>query len=278
MFDGIFGMIEKWIIGKLLEFCSTVISLVNAISISFFDNELIKIVLAFFGGLSLIIFASSLVFMLFDVVEEVSGSKTIEWGTVFINCTKALCFILVVPPGVMLSMDIGNNVIDILGVGAINNSLSDMVSGGLLGMLGGGTFNFMFTLLIALLLAVGITFFFYISLLRFGNMFVQIMIANLYIPDIVRGNTESMGDWLRQTIAIAITYLIQYLLFALGLNFIVDKGFTPEHMGNFLLGISLWITMFGVSKLLNKFGMSSGVKGVVSSATSTATSMSLLFR
>ena len=44
--------------------------------------------------------------------------------------------------------------------------------------------------------------FFCISLFSVGAMFLQALTVFLYVPDIVRGRTTSMGDWIRQTLSV----------------------------------------------------------------------------
>lgn len=98
------------------------------------------------------------------------------------------------------------------------------------------------------------------SLFSVGAMFLQALTVFLYVPDIVRGRTTSMGDWIRQTLSILVTYMFRNVLFFI--------GFTSAINLDIIAMSCAWITMIGAAKLLQKFGMSSGFGGAVSSTVS----------
>lgn len=91
------------------------------------------------------------------------------------------------------------------------------------------------------------------SIKRSGEMFVHIFTSALYVGDIMRGDTSKMGDWLRQMLSITLTYLFIYILFFLGCGFF--------NADNIIFCLACWLTMPAVSKILNKYGWSSGSQG-----------------
>ena len=110
-----------------------------------------------------------------------------------------------------------------------------------------------FNIIFWLIILIATIYFAVTSLKRFGEMFVHILTSALYIPDILRGDTTKMGDWLRQMLSIVLTYMIIYILFFLGCGFFDSD--------NVILSLVCWLTMPSVSKILNKFGWSSGTQG-----------------
>lgn len=105
-------------------------------------------------------------------------------------------------------------------------------------------------------------YFLYQALKCFGAMFVQIMTAFLYIPGILRGDTTAMGSWMRQTVAIALSFFFKYLCFYLALVYLVQ--------GNIYLTITFWTVMAASDKILDKFGWSFGTGGNLSGAANLA--------
>ena len=103
-------------------------------------------------------------------------------------------------------------------------------------------------------------YFFWQSMKNSGLMFLHMMTCALYVPSIVRGDQTAMGGWIRQAASIMLTYFFQYLMFYCGLYIL--------YQGNLITALIPFITMFGVPRLLDKFGYSSGTGGVGNAVTS----------
>ncbi|MEG1640872.1 MAG: DUF6045 family protein, partial [Ruthenibacterium sp.] len=168
--------------------------------------------------------------------------KVIEWPTVFWNTVKTLIFIELAPRAAIMAMQVSSKM-----VGQLDTA--QYFSTGYVGALSNWQ---LITILIAI---AGFT---CVSMMRFGAMLIQAFTPFLYVADMMRGHMSSMGDWLRQTIAIALTFFLQHILFF--------QGTVCFSTGSPLVGGMLWLTMFFVSKYLTKFGISSGVTGALSSA------------
>ena len=79
-------------------------------------------------------------------------------------------------------------------------------------------------------------------------------------PHNVRGGQIAKTGWSRQADSVMITYFFQYLMFYCGLYIL--------YQGNLITALIPFITMFGVPRLLDKFGYSSGTGGVGNAVTS----------
>lgn len=112
------------------------------------------------------------------------------------------------------------------------------------------------TAVISIIVLIATVAFFVYTLFAVGGIFIQAATVFLYVPDIMRGKDTAMGEWIRQTVAILLTFLFRHLLFVIGLAAALS--------GDVITMAVAWITMFSVAKLLQKFGASSGFGGMVS--------------
>lgn len=236
--------IKGWIVNAITE----VISIFETSLITFFNEPLIADSITFGRWLAYGIFAASLVVLLCDLAEEAGSLKSeqfkvIEWPTIFTNLIKAILFIEGASRLSIIGIQIGAQLTGQLNPNGYFNGIA----------FGSGFWDVLMPPIV-LIAAVG---FCCITMMRIGAIFIQAFTPFLYVSDIVRGQTTAMGDWLRQTISILLTYFLQHVCFVQGLIFFMNKSY--------ISCLIVWVTMFGVSKLLSKYGMSSGITGVLSS-------------
>lgn len=237
----------------MLEFLLSLIEMINTHLMNLFETPIIRDFVSMGTTIGRFLFAATLIILLIDIVEEAGSMKNdqfkaIEWPTIFFNMVKAVVFIEAAPQ------------LSIIALRMISISVGEFDPSPYLNSIINMDIN-MFGMAIAIIAVGGFTL---LTILRFGAILIQAFSVFLYVPDIVRGHTTSMGTWIRQTVAILLTYFLQYVLFFIGLV----SYFNTETITAYLL----WLTMLYVSKYLDKFGMSSGIKGVVSSGVSVAQS------
>lgn len=201
-----------------------------------------------------LVFGATFLILLIDLLEEAGSwkseqAKAIEWTTIFFNLIKAVVFMEFAPKaGIVCFRLIVESVSTFDPTPYLNGmltSIPSMLIGALVGIVAVGGFAI-------------------VSVMRFGAILVQSFTVFLYVPDVVRGHTTAMGSWIRQTVANLLTFFLQYVMFFMGLTLCVDGQFVPA--------CALWIVMCMLSKYLDKYGMSTGVTGAISTASHTAQS------
>lgn len=275
MMDGVFTAFEKRILNWIFEVGSNMLNWTSSITSNFWDFPLIKALMTFMDSILIMVFIASVAVALFDCVEEISADKIIQWPVVFTNFFKGFAFCIAVRYVCQYSMKLAYSITTLLAKGTGKNmtEYASTFSGIKSTAIGLG---FIIGLLIILFITIGIVVFFISALRANGNMTVQYMSSPLYVTSIVRGDTSAIGDWLRQTVAIAVTYVVQYFLFVFGLVLIADYNTTSVTNGSFFTGIGFWMVLIAVPRVLNKFGMSSGSTGI-SGLTRTITSVKRVF-
>lgn len=239
---------------QITDFAAFAISFMNKYVLSFFSVNVINQFLDFSTWVNILVFAVSFIVVAVDIAEEKVSGKPVYFAVAFTNIAKAFAFALLARWIAVWSMEIANTITTYFGLTLNPDSFALSVQNILKSMLTPGieitaTLNLLFMLVVIIAILV----FCVNSLKRFGEMFIHIFTSVLYIPDIMRGDTTKMGEWLRQMIAIVLTYFFIYIMFFLGCGFF--------NADNILLCLACWITMPAISKILNKFGWSSGSQG-----------------
>lgn len=249
-FEAFFSFFTTWLKDQVVELCTFIIDTINKYIIGFFDNEYILQFLKFSTWLNVFIFVVALFVVLIDIVEEKTSGNPIAITDIFMNVFKAFAFAYFARWLAQGSMELIDKVLKALQFDSIHFDTFDNATKSILASLGSSK---ILTVVFPIILLCACIVFFINSIKRFGTMFVHILTAFLYIPDIMRGNTVKMGEWLRQMLAISLTYAFTYLLFFLGCTFYIQL--------EYVLAIGMWLAMALVPKALNHFGWSSGSKG-----------------
>lgn len=252
--DTLFGNLGDRFHAWLLNLIMDAISWVEGAGTWFFNSTIVQKTLEFTAWLAWGVFGVAFVILLLDIGEELGGYKPgqgMEFTAIFTNFIKAIAFILMGPRLAVIAMQLAANATGQMSVDytALKTEVPNMFSLNLGGLLP----------VIPIIILIAVIGFFCFTLFSAGGIFVQAATAFLYVPDILRGRTTAMGDWMRQTISILITFLFRHILFIIGLAGALS--------GDYITMAVAWITMFGVAKLLQKFGMSSGFGGMVSHTT-----------
>lgn len=249
--DTLFKNLEAAYQTALLNATMGIISWLEKLSVTFFDSAFVSQTLTFTKGIAWLILGAAFIITLLDIGEELGGyrpgSGGIEVTTIFTNFIKAIAFVLMAPDLAVIAMRLaatttGQMTIDY-------NTFRSEVTAYLID-----------SALLAIVVLIAAVAFFVYTLFAVGGIFVQAATVFLYVPDVMRGKETAMGEWIRQTVAILLTFLFRHLLFVVGLAAALS--------GDMITMAVAWITMFSVAKLLQKFGASSGFGGMVSHAAS----------
>lgn len=230
------------------DLTETVITLVLPLIDSFWDNDILNGFLDFSEMANGVVLVLTLVVLGFDIVEEQKG---INWVQIVTNLIKGGLFAVFARYIGMSTLLISNLIVKNIklevDVGAIWN-LSFSFPGSQLPV----------TIICSIILIAAFVSFAVVCAMRNASMFVLMMSSMLYIPDIIRGDTAKMGDWIRQVIAVSFTFVFQYILFHIGIG-----GWIKGDLVTALIGFA---GIFIAPKMLQKFGYSSGVTGIMSGA------------
>lgn len=249
--------LQDQIKSSILGLCNNILSLISSGTAGFWSNDIIKVFIDFSKWANMVVFVVAVIFMLFDMGQEFACGKEVDFGVVFVNTVKALIFVqfnaLIAQTAMALSDLLTTN---------MSFSLPTNTSSMYVALNSNIATDFLFDLLIMIFVLIVSVVFFVMSVMRYGSMFVLILSSSMYVGDILRGDSTSMGSWLRQMVAIAGTYTFQYITFYLGLYFLMQ--------GNIVMSCMLWAGMFNASKVLQKFGYSTGAHNALGTAGSLA--------
>lgn len=257
LFTPLWNFIQTQIKNAELIICQQLMILIEAGTARFWDDPMIKAFLSFSQWANILVFTVSVVFMLFDIGEELASGKGVDYGIVFTNILKALLFVSLNSTLAQMAMLLSDTVTTKLDF-RITTKASNVFD--IINAIWSGSPPFL--ILIYLIILIACFVFFVMSVMRYGSMFVLILSSSFYITDILRGDTTSMGSWLRQMVAVAGTYIFQYITFYLGLYYITQN--------NIVMCAICWAGMGNAGKVLQKFGFSTGTRGVFSAAGSAA--------
>ena len=262
---GQFGnWLYNWVFDGIANLMDTILEFTNGATNIFWEVDAVSVILDFSAWVNVVVLVISLFFLMMDVVEQ---SGRVNWSILFSNLCKGMAFVL-------FNRYIGQATLQlaIQCADALNIQVDPPAAGIIKSMLGIERSG-IFVILVVLVILVAFIAFFFISLLRNGAMFVQILSSSFYIPSIIRGDTAQLGEWLRQTVTIAATYFLQYLLFYLGLGELdAGIGSVTAMSKVFVITGTCWLTMFMVPRILERFGYTSGAREVFSAAGSMASS------
>lgn len=228
---------------------------------SSWENPIIQSFLYICSTFSWIIFACFLPMYFLKIAQE----KQRDWHTIFMCPITAIIFIVFNQIIVQICLLIPDIVINLIGSVMKIGMPSDMASGFKTLTLGN---------VIVIVTIIAFLCFLYITIMRFGAMVIQVMIAPFYLPFIITGDNQKASEWLLSTVAIGFTYLIQYLLFYGGFLLLSFTADIPSQ----IIAFSLMFSTLKVPGQMQKFGWSSGGGGSLNSAYMGANMISSLMR
>ena len=203
------------------------------------------------------VFVVGCILMLYDILEARSEEKTVYMSAVTKNFVAGLAFALFGPKLVHVLTKAILSLIQLLRLSdavtnfpgtAYANSLTslwltpDLVVGS----------SLMESVVCFLIVVIGSGVFIYKITLRFVQFITLIAMVPLYETSILRGDQTAFSGWFRQAMAVGLTFFFEYFFYALAITLLMSTGIT-----NTFLGMGCLLGMGGVSRTLDKYGMSS---------------------
>lgn len=250
IFEGLYNWWFEDTTSKIFDWISQSLSFMATGSSEFWQADLVGTLLKVSVVMSSIAFAVAFIVMLFDAAETAAEEKPVYISSLVTDCVKGLVFLNAAPHLGKFSMLL---LFEILQELNWKDSLAETVNGWMDAISSGFGIGYLICIIASI-------YFFWQSMKNSGLMFLHMMTCALYVPSIVRGDQTAMGGWIRQAASIMLTYFLQYLMFYCGLYIL--------YQGNLITALIPFITMFGVPRLLDKFGYSSGTGGVGNAVTS----------
>lgn len=229
----------------------------------FFDNQYISTSLDYFQSLGWIIFAIASLFMVFSVAEKRSAGEFVNPTTVFGNWVRALMMVVFSRPLVVYFFVLCRNIAFAL-VGNIlaqaekakvptfsSNvilNVFDLITHGMQAMTAQGIV-FFFMLVATIVLTV--------QLMRiFAILYVQIVGGYLSVVDLMLGDGGVFYGWMRDVIAVSVTFMLQYMMF-IGGTVIVDTA-SFSSLAACAAGVVLVVGSTAVPTALKRYGFNYG--------------------
>ena len=257
--DTIFNYLKDKILGgagKVLEYMSNV-------SINLFDNEIVNSVLKLMEYIGWILLAIGILFAIVNLYIAYLESESINIHLLILNMFKGIIAILFLKAGAIrifeLSITINKMIAEITTKPNYQQSLDSLSS-----TLDKAEFGILWFLVILVIVLVS-TLVCLVQILKRGGMYIaHIMVGYLYIFSIPSGNTEGFTSWCKQTVAIALTNVLQTALLFMGLALMASD------ISKIFLGIGVIMAASKVEEIAGKYGMSTGSTGSMAGSASKA--------
>lgn len=264
----------KDIIESILEFvaqgimnCYTeIISYNNAIiTDEFWNASVINSFLDFAQFCALILFGVGAAFLIFDVVQEYGQGKSVAWLNVIKGFVVGFLF---AKYSQILPVYFCQKVLYILG--NFTFSAEADISWRELPSSGKMVVGLVIYVIMILVMLIATIVFLCVFLSRQAALLIHIMSAMFYVPEVTKGDTSKLAEWLRQLVALLATTFFQYLFFFGGSAMVLTEPILGSAM--FFCGLALMFGSFSVPKVLNSFGYSVGNRDVLSTVQGYASS------
>lgn len=248
MMDIIFNYLKDAILGS----AGKVLSYLSGASVDLFSNILVTNVLALFDYLGYILLAIGTLFAIANVCITYHETGAIEVHLMIVNIIKAIIAIIFLQVGTIQLYELSNTlnslVSQIVSTTDYNATVDNISS-----TLNNSQLGAMWIFLLALF-ALGAIIVCLLQIMKRGGMYMaQIIIGYLYIFSIPSGNTQGFFEWCRQTVAIALTNVVQTALLFIGMN-LMAKDITK-----IFLGVGVILAASAVEKIAGRYGMSTNM-------------------
>ena len=256
-------VIFNYLKDRLLGGAGNVLKYMSDVSINLFDNEIVNDILQLMEYIGWILLAVGVLFAIMNVYIQYVENESINFHLLILNILKAITAILFLKVGAIrifeLSITINKMVADITGKPNYQKSLDTLAS-----TLDKAAVGIIWTLIISVIVLVSVLVCLVQILKRSGMYIAHIMVGYLYIFSIPSGNTEGFTSWCKQTVAIALTNVLQMALLFMGLSLMASD---PTKI---FLGIGIIMAADKVEEIADKYGMSTGATGSMGSSASRA--------
>ncbi len=257
--DTVFDSILQWLYEIVYNAIANFFEMIGNMGAEIFDLSWVQATVRLFTLFGWALFAAGTVVAVFDVaIEYQSGRANIK--TASINILKGFfaCSMIGVVPielykfCITLQNTFSHDLV-IMAAGGINENLSKVGLGILVGSFSPGTFvNIgLLGLLCMIAFAYCVIKIFFQNIKRGGILLVQMAVGSLYMFSVPRGYSDGFNQWCKQVAAICLTAFMQTTLLFLGLM---------TFPNNMLLGLGIMLAANEVPRIAQQFGLDSSVK------------------
>ncbi|MCH5324294.1 MAG: hypothetical protein J1E39_03670 [Eubacterium sp.] len=253
--NSIFDGIITYIYQALFTAVRTFMTMINQTGVNLFSLPWVNTVISFFGMLGWALFVIGSAVAVSDVVIEYRSGKSGGFQPLGLNVLKgflAAGLFTVVPIRLynfaVMSQD--SLAADIIGSFDQFGNFSLAVFG-----------NHLIDLLFLLGLIYSVVKLFLANIKRGGILLILISVGTLYMMSVPRGFTDGFNGWIKQVIAICFTAFMQTTLCFIGMITIQTDA---------ILGLCLLLSSTEVSRIADRFGMDTSIRGNITAAAMTA--------
>ena len=196
---------------------TVIMDFVSKMIVSLWDDSVVSAIVSCSSWIAMGVFAVGCILMLYDILEARSEEKAVYMSAVTKNFVSGLAFALFGPKLVLV----------------VGSSLLESVICFFIVVIGSGVFIYKITL-------------------RFVQFITLIAMVPLYETSVLRGDQTAFSGWFRQAMAVGLTFFFEYFFYALAITLLMSTG-----IANTFLGMGCLLGMGGVSRTLDKYGLSS---------------------
>lgn len=251
--DGIATLIHDIFVALL----TVIMDFVSKMIVSLWDDSIISAIVSCSSWIAMGVFAIGCILMLYDILEARSEEKTVYMSSVTKNFVSGLAFALFGAKLVHVMTKAILSLIQLLRLSdAVTNFEGTEYAASLtdLWMSPEVTINrsLLESVVCFFIVVIGSGVFIYKITLRFVQFITLIAMVPLYETSILRGDQTAFSGWFRQAMAVGLTFFFEYFFYALAITLLMSTGIAST-----FLGMGCLLGMGGVSRTLDKYGLSS---------------------
>lgn len=247
----------KQFFNMIFDGAAKVITDASAISLDIFKQDAVQSLLDFFKLLGWIILAVGILFGIANYcIERIEGDVT-PLDELFMNIFKGIIAVEFVQQGAIFIFNLADTITtSIKDIVSINDKTIAKIIDALSGVL--VAYSILWGIILGVIFLFMWLFVLFQALKRSGMYLMQIMVGYLYVFGMPSGNTEGILDWSRQTVALAVTNILQISSLIIALNLMISEQFFPS--------LVVLFAATAADKIAGRFGMSAGTRQAVGSA------------
>lgn len=232
---------------------TAIMGFVGKMIVGLWDDGVIDAIVNCASAIATGVFAVGCLLMLYDILEARSEEKTVYMSAVTKNFVTGLAFAMFGPRLVHVMTKAILSLISLLKISDAVTGFDDTANalGSAIDPATADIAGLLWGLIIILIVIIGSGVFIYKGTLRFVQFITVIVMVPLYETSVLRGDQTAFSSWFRQAMAVGLTFFFEYFFYALGISMMASSGLATP-----FLGIGCLLGMGGVSRTLDKYGMS----------------------
>ncbi|WP_317312362.1 conjugal transfer protein TrbL family protein [Clostridium thermobutyricum] len=256
----------NWVFTSLLTLAlkgvGNLFVLIGKVSMSLFSVPMVQDTLELFQIVGWIVLTVGILFGIINYLLASRDGETVDLGGLILNIVYGIMATILLEPGSIFIFNLGitfqkiflnlvqyQNKITLDNSDKINSIFKALYS------VVNNDLGVLWTFVIILVIIIAILIVFFQCLKRSGIYLIQIMMGYLYIFSIPSGGTDGFVEWIRQTMAIAITNAIQIGILFIGINLLSDMTSLSGTVAlEGVLGIGVILASTQVEKIAGRFG------------------------